>query len=382
MRDVIILGSTGSIGRQALEVVAAHSDDFRVVGLSGWSNEELLIEQCRRFGPKAVCISERARSSTLQELSGIVPQVFTGSSGLLDLACMNADVVLVAITGIAGMEPTLAALRHGATIALANKETVVAAGDLLKQALSAGRSSLIPVDSEHSAVFQCLKSGRHSEVARIILTASGGPFLGKTRADLERVTVSQALAHPNWNMGKKVTVDSATLMNKGLEVIEAHHLFEVPYDRIDVTIHPQSIIHSMVEFIDGSVVAQMGIPDMRVPIQYALSYPERIKGIAPRYVPWERGPLTFSKPDTTTFPLLALAYEAGRRGGLVPAAMSAANEVAVEEFLNGRLRFLDIARLVESVVMKAPSNLARDIKDIMEVDAWARRVARSTILAM
>jgi len=375
IKRVVILGSTGSIGVQTLDVIARNRDRFEVSGLSCGSNVDLLVRQCRAFQPQTVAVGKAAGKESIEELERLVPEVLSGPEALVNLARMEADIVVMAVTGIAALRPLCASLRPGITVGLANKESIVAAGSIVMGKARKLGAAIIPVDSEHSAIFQCIHAGSPGEVTRIILTASGGPFAGKTREELAGVTVEETLRHPNWRMGPKITVDSATLMNKGLEVIEAHHLFGIEYSSIVVALHRESVIHSMVEFRDGAVFAQMSLPDMRLPIQYALTYPERLPGPVSRYEPWRGGTLTFGQPDTGTFPLLRLAYEAGRAGGAIPAVMSAANEVAVGEFLAGRIGFLDIARVVESVVEHAPALESTSIREILEADAYGRAEA-------
>ena len=339
MKRVALLGATGSIGRQAIEVIEA-SPDLELV----------------------------AATSGTQPIEGLAPLTQTGGdpTGLLEQA--NPDVVLNAVVGFAGLQPTMWALEHGVTLALANKESLVAAGELALAARRRGNGALIPVDSEHSALFQCVQLG---EPESLVLTASGGPFRGKTREELHDVTPEQALAHPTWNMGPKITIDSATLANKGLEIIEAHFLFGVDYDRIEVTIHPTSIVHGLVRFRDGASIAHLGYPDMRVPISYALTYPERAATPIP---PLELQTLEFGKPDTETFRMLALGREAGERGGTYPCAYNAANEVAVQAFLAGRIGFLDIAATVEDVLTRVDGSPARDLDDLVEADRRAREL--------
>lgn len=375
IKGVSILGSTGSIGCQALDVLDGRPD-FRIVGLAAGKNIELLREQIKKYRPLLVSVEKEDDALTLaREFAGKGFEILWGSEGLRAVASHPAaGVVITAVTGTAGLLPTVEAIRAGKDIALANKETLVAAGSLVT-GLAAGKGvNILPVDSEHSAIWQCLRGSRPGEVESIILTASGGPF--RKEPDLEKVTVSMALAHPNWSMGKKITVDSATLMNKGLEVIEARWLFGLDYDRIRVVIHPQSIIHSMVEFRDGSVMAQLGLPDMRLPIQYALTYPDRLPGSVPRLDPAKIGALTFEPPDTGRFPLLDLAYRVGGRGGTLPAVMNAANEVAVELFLAGRIKFTAIYRVVEEVVGRHDITDRPDLEEILEADRWARERAR------
>lgn len=375
IKGIAILGSTGSIGRQALKV-ADDFKDFRIVALAAGKNIKLLRDQIKRYRPAVVSVRDQEDAHALAgEFSGQGTEFFWGLGGMAAVATHSeADVVLTAVTGTAGLMPTVEAIRAGKDIALANKETLVAAGQLVTDLAEEHGVRILPVDSEHSAIWQCLQGGsRPEEVESIILTASGGPF--RKEADLEGVTVEKALAHPNWSMGKKITVDSATLMNKGLEVIEARWLFGLDYDKIRVVVHPQSIIHSMVEFRDGSVLAQLGVPDMRLPIQYALTYPDRLAGNVPRLDPLGMRELTFEPPDTGRFPLLDLAYRAGRRGGTLPAAMNAANEVAVEFFLAGKIRFTHIYRVVEEVMSRHHITDSPGLSAILEADSWARAAA-------
>ena len=362
-RGVVILGSTGSIGTQALDVISRHPDEYRVVALAAGRNQELLAEQARVFG----VAPELARSG-LDE-PGVLAEL---------AAHPDADVVLNAVVGFAGLPATIAALEAGKRLALANKESLIAAGPVVAKARAAGGGEIVPVDSEHSAVWQCLRSGRHTEVARIILTASGGPFRGRTAAELESVTRADALRHPTWTMGAKITIDSSTLMNKGLEVIEAHELFGVDYDRIDVVVHPQSIVHGMVEFVDGATVAQLSEPDMRLPIGLALGAPDRFPE-AFGAIDWTTlGTLTFEPPDRSTFRCLSLAYEAGRAGGTAPAILSAANEVAVEAFLGERIGWMRIAEIVEEV-LSAGAGSADEVSDVLAADAVARERAAAAV---
>jgi 1-deoxy-D-xylulose-5-phosphate reductoisomerase len=375
IKGVSILGSTGSIGRQALAVLDGLAG-FDIVGLAAGKNIALLKEQIKRYRPGVVAVQEEGDALDLaRELAGQGIEVLWGPDGLEAVATdPGAAVVITAVTGTAGLLPTVKAIGAGKDIALANKETLVAGGSLVTGLAADKGVSILPVDSEHSAIWQCLRGSRPGEVESIILTASGGPFRKEPR-DLESVTVSMALAHPNWSMGRKITVDSATLMNKGLEVIEARWLFDLDYDKIRVAVHPQSIIHSMVEFRDGSVMAQLGLPDMKLPIQYALTYPRRLSGTVPRLNPVEMGPLTFEAPDMDRFPLLELAYRAGRRGGTLPAALNAANEVAVELFLAGRIKFTSIYRVVEEVVSRHDVTDRPDLEAILEADRRARQMA-------
>ncbi|MDD4334464.1 MAG: 1-deoxy-D-xylulose-5-phosphate reductoisomerase [Desulfotomaculaceae bacterium] len=382
MKNLVILGSTGSIGRQTLDVIRNLPDKFMVTGLAAGKNWRLLAEQIREFQPLCAVLSGSEELSLMKsELgSGKIPELDWGRKGLESLASMNeADLVVVAVNGVAGIFPTIAALRSGKNIALANKETLVAAGQLVMDLASRKKTNIYPVDSEHSALWQCLNGNNLDEVEKIILTASGGPFRRLSAGELENVTVEMALRHPNWNMGKKVTIDSATLMNKGLEVIEAKWLFGVSYSQIEVLVHPQSIIHSAVEFIDGSIIAQMGAPDMRLPIQYALTYPKRMNGPASRLKMAELKGLTFETPDIERFPSLCLAFEAGRTGGTMPAVLNASNEVAVDAFLKGALSFTGIPAVVEGVMCKHNTIKTTVLEEIMEADLWARRTAEIII---
>jgi len=375
---LVILGSTGSIGRQTLDVVARHRDAVEIVALAAHSNDVLLAEQARTFGVTRVALANDAAALRAREaLQGV--EVEAGADAVEALATLaEADVVLNALVGAAGLRASLAALRSGKRLALANKESLVAGGDLIMSIARAG-AELIPVDSEHSALFQCILGERSEEISRLWLTASGGPFRGMSREDLSRVTVEQALRHPRWSMGPKITIDSATLMNKGLEVIEAHHLFGVPYDRVSVVLHPQSIVHSMIEFADGSVKAHLGPTDMRIPIQYALSYPARWHAPLQPLDLTTLGQLDFSAPDADTFGCLALAFEAGREGGTAPAVLNAANEVAVAAFLQHRIGLLDIERVVRTVLEGHESRTIHDVGDIENADAEARRQAETLL---
>ncbi|MDQ7793786.1 MAG: 1-deoxy-D-xylulose-5-phosphate reductoisomerase [bacterium] len=379
MRTLALLGSTGSIGRQALEVVDSltGSHPFQVVALAAARNAALLLEQARKYRPELVALVDPAALPPVAaEFRALGVEVRTGPEGVLAAARLGANLVLNAVVGVAGLEPTLAALAAGSAVALANKESLVAGGSLVAALLDAGAGPLVPVDSEPSAVLQCLQGDpTRRALARVILTASGGPFRGLQAVDLDRVTPARALAHPTWNMGPKITVDSATLMNKGLEVIEISWLFRLRPDQVRVVIHPQSIVHSMVELADGSFLAQLGLPDMRVPIQYALTYPERAPAPWPRYDPVSAGLLGFEEPDAETFPCLRLAYEAVRMGGTAPAALSAANEVAVEEFLAGRLAFTGIGRVVEETLRQTDPSPAGSLEAVLAADRLARRLA-------
>lgn len=368
---IVILGSTGSIGRQALEVVDMHPQEFEVVGLSARDEFSLFNEQIKRYGPQAVAIGDE---NGYRQLKSTAPQcqIAYGLEGLCELAALpEADMILVALSGAIGIQPTLTAINAGKRVALANKETLVAAGDLVMEKVRQQGVLMIPVDSEHSAIFQCL-AGEEKHLHKIWLTASGGPFREFSSAELEKVTVEMALKHPNWAMGPKITVDSATLMNKGLEVIEAHHLFGVDYDSIEVLVQRESLIHSMVELKDGSFLAHLGVADMRIPIQYALTYPQRIESPAASLDFKNLGAIHFAAPDTNKFPALQLAYEAGKLGGSMPAVLNAANEVAVNAFLAQQTGFTSIAILVEKVMKEHVNIKEPSLEDILQADAWAR----------
>ena len=369
-KQLAVLGSTGSIGRQTLEVVRAFPQRFSIVGLAAGENIDLLAEQLNEFRPEFVYYSPVENQNKLSAPSGDIECKFLS---LEEIACHpRVDTVVIATSGKAGLSPTLAAVRAGKNVALANKESLVMAGEIIINEAKQNNAQILPVDSEHSAIWQCL-NGEEQKAARIILTASGGPFRQYSPAQLKEVTVEQALNHPSWQMGRKVTIDSATLMNKGLEVIEAHWLFNMPYDNIKILIHPQSIVHSMVEFIDGSVKAQLSYPDMRLPIQYALSYPDRLSNPQLPRLDWsDVKSLAFESPALDTFPCLRLAIEAGKKGGTYPAVLCAADEIAVELFLSRRIRFVDIARFVERVLERHQAIACPDIEEIMAVDAWAR----------
>lgn len=376
IKRVAVLGSTGSIGRQTLDVIRALPQRFRVVGLAAGKNLELLAEQIEEFKPELVgCPPE---SDDIERLKSLV-DIKNDLSSLDEIAASaEVDIAVIATSGKAGLRPTLAALRAGRNIALANKESLVSAGEIITGEAKKSGARILPVDSEHSAIWQCF-SGEKQKAAHIILTASGGPFRQFSSEQLAEVTVAQALQHPSWQMGKKVTIDSATLMNKGLEVIEAHWLFRMPYDRIDVLVHPQSIIHSMVEFIDGSIKAQLSYPDMRLPIQYALSYPERLPNPQLPRVDWSLvKSLDFEPPDYDKFPCLRLAIEAGKKGGTYPAVLCAADEVAVELFLDGHIRFADIAAVIERTLEQHRVINKPGLEEIEAADAWARETLLKT----
>ncbi len=380
-KAIAILGSTGSIGRQALEVVAAYPERFAVQVLAAGNQADLLIEQALAFRPQQVVIGNEAKYEQVK--AALQPQgisVATGATALEEAVQHDTlDMVLVALVGYAGLKPTISAIRAGKDIALANKETLVVAGELVTQLAAAHEVAILPVDSEHSAIFQCLAGEQHNAVEKIILTASGGPFRGKKAGELAAVTREQALRHPNWEMGAKITIDSATLMNKGLEVIEAHWLFGMQRQQIEVVVHPQSIIHSLVQFEDGSIKAQMGLPDMKLPIQYALTYPERLKTTFPRFNFAAYPALTFEQPDLDTFRNLALAYESMDRGGNMPCVLNAANEVAVEAFLQDKIGFLDMPELIATCLAKIPHIEQPDLNDYVETDKETRIKAQELI---
>lgn len=381
MKRLSILGSTGSIGVSALEIVAAYPERFKVVALTAGRNFDLLAEQIRIFRPEVVAVQEESAVGLLrQSLGSCAPEILCGMSGLIACAAeSSADMVVSAIVGAAGLEPTLAAIEAGRDVALANKETLVAAGSIMMSAVERNDCRLFPVDSEHSAIFQSLEGHRKHDVRRLILTASGGPFREHTPAALLRVSPEDALAHPNWSMGRKISIDSATMMNKGLEVIEAHWLFDLPVDKINIHVHPESIVHSMVEYVDGAVIAQLGIPDMKTPIAYALSYPERLCLDLPALDLCQLGRLNFYPPDMARFRCLALAYRALRAAGTAPAVLNAANEIAVDAFLCRRIDFLAIADIIEHVLSQHEPLPLTHLDQVLAADAWAREAARSVI---
>ncbi|HOK06410.1 MAG TPA: 1-deoxy-D-xylulose-5-phosphate reductoisomerase [Syntrophales bacterium] len=382
MKRIAILGSTGSIGVNALKVIDLHRDRFAVTALAAGRNVGLLKEQIERFRPRVAAVLDAEAASALQALlhGGVKTEILHGQEGYRAVAAeTEAQTVLSAMVGAAGLIPTLAAVEAGKDVALANKESLVVAGEHLTAAVRERGVRVIPVDSEHSAVFQCLEGQRRDRVRRIVLTASGGPFRRLSAAELEKVTPEEALCHPNWRMGKKITIDSATMMNKGLEVIEAHWLFGRPYDGIEVVIHPQSIVHSLVEYEDGSFLAQLGLPDMRVPIAYALAYPDRITAGVPSLDLTALSSLTFERTDGERFPCLRLAYEAGRAGGNRPAVMNAANEKAVEAFLSRRIPFKAIPRVIERTLETVEENARPTVEDLLWADGRAREIAEKII---
>ena len=378
MKSLVILGSTGSIGTQALEV--CRRDGYKVVALAAGSNVELLEAQAREFNVKAVAVFNEEKANELKiKLADTDVKVLSGVEGVCSVAEMEADIALNSIVGIAGLRPTLAAIESGKDIALANKETLVTGGDIVNRKAREKGVKILPVDSEHSAIFQSLQGAPKGSLKKILLTASGGPFFGKTRNDLENVTVKEALAHPNWSMGAKITIDSATLMNKGLEVIEAVHLFGVSANDIEVLVHRQSILHSAVELSDGAVIGQLGTPDMRLPIQYALTYPERSNYAFEKLSLSDIGTLTFQKPDTETFRCLPLCISAINEGGLRPTAVNGANEEAVRLFLEGKIKFLQIADLVEKAAYSVENKKDFNLEDILYTDKAARQAVLNNI---
>ncbi|HEY3404215.1 MAG TPA: 1-deoxy-D-xylulose-5-phosphate reductoisomerase [Ohtaekwangia sp.] len=380
-KHLAILGSTGSIGTQALDVISANPDAFEVEVLTAQNNATLLIEQAKKFKPNAVVIvNDEHYEMVKSALSAEDIKVYAGEKALADIVTMeDIDLVLTALVGYSGLKPTINAIQAGKTIALANKETLVVAGDLITSMAREKGVDIYPVDSEHSAIFQCIVGEFHNKIEKIILTASGGPFRGKRKTELTAITKAQALKHPNWNMGAKVTIDSATLMNKGLEVIEAKWLFGLKPEQVEVVVHPQSIIHSLVQFQDSSIKAQLGLPDMRLPIQFALSYPHRLKADFPRFDFMNYPALTFERPDTETFRNLALAFEALGRGGNMPCVLNAANEVAVAGFLTDRVGFLEMSEIVEKCLFKMDFVSKPSYEDYVNTDKETRVKAQELI---
>ena len=379
-KKIVVLGSTGSIGENVLRVAANFPERFQIIGLAAERKAERLFQQATQFSVRHIAIAE---PETARRYAGLAPagvEVLQGTDGLEKLSSLaEADIVAAAVVGMAGLKPVLAALRQGTNVALATKEVLVAGGAQVMQAREKSGASILPIDSEHSAIFQCLEGRSPGHVRRIILTASGGPFADKPAIDFEKVTVEDALKHPRWKMGKKVTVDSATMMNKGLEMMEAHWLFSIGLDKIEILVHPESIVHSLVEFVDGSVLAQLSKSDMRFAIQYALTYPDRVDGKLPALDLSELGALHFSIPDEKRFPCLALARRAAHEGGTMPAVLNAANEVAVREFLLGKIKFSGIWKLVETVMNAHRGQTNPTLDDIILADQWARAQAISII---
>ncbi len=383
MKRISILGSTGSIGRSALDIVLLHKDKFNVIALTAGKNIPLLEKQIRTFTPEVVAVSDAEGALELKRRLGSKfkkLQILHGQEGISDIASLeNIDFVLSAIVGAAGLMPTLSAVRKGRTIGLANKESLVMAGNIVFKEARKYKSRILPVDSEHSAVFQCLQGQKTKSLRKIILTASGGPFAYCPEKDLKNIKPEEALEHPNWKMGKKITIDSATLMNKGLEVIEAHHLFNLSPEKIEVLIHPQSIVHSMVEFNDRSILAQLSVPDMKGPIAYAMNYPQRLDDVI-KNLPLEKiGTLNFMEPDNKKFPCLSYAYEALKEGGTMPSVLNAANEIAVNAFLKGAIGFCDIPVIIKKTMELHTALSDQNIEHILESDRWARKTASEII---
>jgi len=373
-KRIAILGSTGSIGKNALRVIDSLGSEYEVVALSAHRNIKLLAEQSRLYRPKFVAVTDTDFVEPFRSLvKDLDIEVMAGADSLIEIAQLHqVDLVLIAVVGAAGLGSALAAAGVGKTLAIANKEPLVIAGELLTKAAKEHRSTILPVDSEHSAIFQAMQAGRRQDVAKIILTTSGGPFRETSPEDIQNVTVQEALAHPVWDMGPKITVDSATMMNKALEVIEAHWLFGMPLENIEILVHPESIVHSLVEFVDGSVIAQLGAPDMCLPIQYALTYPVRVAGVARHLRLEEMGKLTFEEPDFKTFRALQLGFEVARAGGTAPVVFNAANEAAVEQFLADRIKFVNILELIEDCLNKHSVKKSLTLTELLEADAWAR----------
>jgi 1-deoxy-D-xylulose-5-phosphate reductoisomerase len=380
MKTVTVLGSTGSVGSTTLRLLESAEDSFEVVALTGGANWRLLAEQARKFKPGFVAIADERHFEALRDALKELPiEVAAGASALLDAASRPAEWVMAGIVGVAGLAPTIEAVRRGVTVAFANKECLVSAGTVMLDEVAKAGATLLPADSEHNAIFQVFEERNREQIERIILTASGGPFRDLSLAEMARKTPAQALAHPNWDMGKKISIDSATMMNKGLEIIEAHHLFAMPDDRIDVLVHPQSIVHSLVAYGDGSVLAQLGTPDMATPIANVLAWPERMPVAGRALNLAEISNLTFEKPDPERFPALRLARDALRAGGAAPLIMNAANEIAVAEFLSGRIGFLDIAKVVEKMLEKENVPAPRTIVEVLEFDAETREATQALV---
>jgi 1-deoxy-D-xylulose-5-phosphate reductoisomerase len=381
MKNITILGSTGSIGTQTLDVIRNQPEDFKLIAVSANSNFHRLVEIINEFRPKYVAVMEACAKEKIEEyckIHNIQIEVLYGIDGLVNISCLpEVDMVVTSVVGMVGLRPTIDAINHGKDIALANKETLVVAGELVISEAERNKVRINPVDSEHGAIFQCLNGEKEENIKKILLTASGGPFRGKTKEELISVTCDEALKHPKWNMGKKISIDSSTLMNKGLEVIEAHWLFNTKYDDIEVVVHPESIIHSMIEFKDGSIIAQLAATDMRLPIQYALNYPERKAQIVNSIDFRKLHKLTFEEPDVSTFPCLKLAFDAGKHGKLMPTILNSANEVCVELFLNKRISFYDISGTIEECMMKFDYNKPVTVESVIEQDVKVREYIRS-----
>jgi 1-deoxy-D-xylulose-5-phosphate reductoisomerase len=381
MKNIVILGSTGSVGRQTLEVVEAHPEEFKIVGLGCNSDIDLLIQQAEKFNPEWLGVVDEEKGHELKlKIKNSKLNIFYGLDSLSQIAQHpNAQMVVVAVMGAAGIAPTLAAIKAKKDIALATKEVMVAAGDLINDEVKKYKVNLIPVDSEHNAIFQCLHRGKHEEVGKIYLTCSGGAFRGMKKSQLANVKPEDALKHPNWKMGAKITIDCATLMNKGLEMIEAQKLFNLNIDQVKVILHPQSIIHSMVEYVDGNIIAQLGPADMRFPIRYALAYPKRLKNHFHFLDPFSVGQISFSQPDWDTFECLTLAYKAAEIGGTMPVVLNAADEVAVNLFLKNKIKFLEIPKIVKAVMNQHKATKKPVLEEIFRVDQWAREKASGMI---
>lgn len=379
-KRIILLGSTGSIGTQTLDIVRENSESFEIVALTCRNRIEILMEQIKEFAPKAVCVGNEESAAHISAAFPDIP-VYVGNDGLKEIVKIDGDIVLNALMGISGMSPTYEAIKTGKDIALANKETLVAGGSLIMKLVKEYGVKLLPVDSEHSAIFQCLEGNKGREIRRILLTASGGPFRGYTLDKLKKVNLTQALHHPKWSMGRKITIDSATMMNKGLEVIEARWLFDVPSDKIDVHVHPESIVHSMVEFTDTSILAQLGLPDMRIPISLALGYPKRLSYNGASLDMFTAGAnLHFEKPDLETFACLGMAYEAINEGGSYPVLLNGANEELVDLFLNGKIDFLDIQFTLRKLMDAHKKIVPTSIEEILEIDREARVRAKEAVI--
>lgn len=379
-KKIVVLGSTGSIGENVLKVAERFPNRFQIIGLAAQRRAERLLQQAAHFGVRKIAVADPEAARQCSRLAPTGVSVLPGAEGLEELASLDeADIVVAAIVGMAGLKPVLAALRRGTNVALATKEVLVVAGSHVLDVRAKSGALILPIDSEHSAIFQCLRGHAPDDVRRIILTASGGPFADRPNIDFDKVTITDALKHPRWNMGKKVTVDSATMMNKGLEMMEARWLFNVEFKRIQILIHPESIVHSLIELVDGTVMAQLSVSDMRFAIQYALTYPERLDGKLPTLDLSELGVLHFSMPDENRFPCLALARKAAGEGGTLPAVLNAANEVAVHEFLRGQIMFSEIGRVVEKVMSKHNNCKDPSLDEIVSADQWAREEAKSII---
>jgi 1-deoxy-D-xylulose-5-phosphate reductoisomerase len=380
MKKVLILGSTGSIGINTLDVIKKNPDKFIVSALTINTRIDLLIPQIQEFNPELVVVTDKIAAEKLRNTNGIKCRILSGIEGLVYAASnCDYDILLGAMVGFAGLLPTIEAIKRGKRIALANKETLVVAGELVTKLCKQHNAEIIPVDSEHSAIYQCLEGESYDSIMKLILTASGGPFLAKEKSELDNVTIDEALAHPNWKMGNKITIDSASMMNKGLEVIEAHWLFDLPKDKIEVVIHPQSIIHSLVEFFDGSIKAQLGLPDMRLPIQYALAYPERLENDYPKTDLVKIGSLTFYEPDAEKFECLRLAYDALVAEGTAPCILNAANEIAVDKFLSGNIKFSQIPFVINKALNNIENHRSPDLETIIECDKITREYVTGII---